>query len=68
MTIIYVVTSGIYDDYGIERLFSTRELAEAFIRGDDNPTRRFPSTPTIEEWELDKSVSSNGILCSNRDE
>jgi hypothetical protein len=53
MTTIYVVTSGLYDDYGIERLFSTYELAEAFIRRDENPLR-FASTPTIEEWELDK--------------
>ena len=27
-TIIYVVTSGVYSDYGIEGVFSTREMAE----------------------------------------
>jgi hypothetical protein len=29
---VYVVTSGSYSDYGIERIFSTQELAEKYIR------------------------------------
>ena len=52
--IIYVVTSGLYDDYSIDGLFSTRELAEFFIRGVDNPRWQFASTPEIEEWKLDE--------------
>lgn len=31
MTKVYVVTSGSYSDYGIERIFSAREHAEEYI-------------------------------------
>ena len=42
---IYVVTSGCYSDYRIERVFSTRELAEEFIDHD--------AYCDIEEYVLD---------------
>ena len=45
---VYVVTSGIYSDYGIEAIFSIEELAKEYvdIHGDYDNRR-------IEEWDLD---------------
>ena len=42
---VYVVTSGCYSDYRIERVFSTRELAEEFCDRDYDCG--------VEEYELD---------------
>jgi hypothetical protein len=47
---IFVVTSGCYSDYGINAVFSTRELAEEFIK--DFPSR-YGDENIIEEYPLD---------------
>ncbi len=62
MSRIYIVTQGCYSDYGIQSVWSTRELAEAAIaknaadaaKADDGGTyfRRWDS-PSIEEWFVD---------------
>jgi hypothetical protein len=52
MTKIFVVTSGAYSDYGIDTIFSTRELAQEFI--DFFKKRDNWDVYKIEEWELDK--------------
>lgn len=52
MKMIYVVTCGSYSSYGIEAIFSTRKLAQAFIDGIMNPY----DTMRIEEWELDPHI------------
>lgn len=49
---IFVVTSGSYSDYGITAVFSTRKLAEEFIR--DFP-RRYDGHG-IEEYLLDPKL------------
>lgn len=46
---VYVVTSGEYSDYAIQRVFSTRELAEEFCDRFDDDTR-------IEEYVLDDQM------------
>lgn len=50
-TTIYVVTSGEYSYYGINRLFSTPEKATAYIK--DNKITR----GEVEEWDLDELVA-----------
>lgn len=50
-TTIYIVTEGCYSDYGIEGVFSTYDLAEAYrkdVLGEDE----YPSGD-VEEWTLD---------------
>lgn len=49
MKTIYVVTSGSYSDYGIEGVFTERELAQSFIDAFVNPYEGMD----IEEWPLD---------------
>lgn len=49
MEMIYVVTSGSYSDYGIDAIFSTKEMAQAFIDGIKTPYEEM----RIGEWELD---------------
>lgn len=46
---VFVVTSGRYSDYGINAMFSTRELAESYIEL-FNPEADFNE---IDEWALD---------------
>ena len=55
MTTVYVVTSGSYDDYCIEGVFSTKELAEEFIKAPNtiNECKYF-----IKEYELNNLFSS----------
>lgn len=49
MNKVFVVTSGEYSDYGIDAIFSTRELAKAFIdMFDKNEWKDF----NIEEWDI----------------
>ena len=36
MTKVYVITRGEYSDYGIERIFSTREAAEKYCAMDND--------------------------------
>ncbi len=43
MTTIYICTSGMYSDYGIDAVFNKKELAERFCD---------KYGCTIEEWEL----------------
>lgn len=43
MAKVYIVTDGEYSDYHIEKVFSTREAAEAYTNG----------FAVIEEWDLD---------------
>lgn len=52
MTTVYVVTRGCYSDYGIERIFSTRELAEQYVAAFATATRSADGY-RIEEWTLD---------------
>ena len=47
---VYVVTSGEYSDYGIDAIFSTRELAQSFI--DAFKADKWHEMD-IEEWDLD---------------
>jgi hypothetical protein len=49
MATIYIVTSGEYSDYGIDAVFSTRELAEAYIKQFQDKWQ----TMGVEEWTLD---------------
>jgi hypothetical protein len=48
MTIIYVVTSGSYSDYGIEAVFTDKNLAEKYLEA-FRKNRSF-SEMSIEEW------------------
>ena len=50
MKTIYVVTSGSYSDYGIDAIFDTKELAQAFI--DSFRHDGFSDFNDIEKWEL----------------
>lgn len=50
-TTLYVVTSGEYDDYGIEALFSTLEAAEAYCHHHNADPHR--EQCAVEEWGLD---------------
>lgn len=52
---IYAVSSGSYSDYGINAMFSTRELAQAFI---DAREWSHYDQPEIEEWELDPNPNT----------
>lgn len=52
MNIIYVVTSGEYSDYGIDAVFDTRELAEAFLASRAELYTIFQ----IEEYPINKYV------------
>lgn len=53
MSSVFVVTSGEYSNYRIEEVFSTKDLAEAFIAEIGQH-----DGPQIEEYELDKPLSS----------
>lgn len=55
---VYVVTSGEYSSYGIDAIFSTRELAQKFI--DDSNYNKY-SAVNIEEWELDSAQGEKRI-------
>lgn len=50
MNKVFVVTSGDYSDYGIDAIFSTRDLAQAFI--DAFKANKWHEMD-IEEWDLD---------------
>lgn len=72
--IVYVVTSGEYSDYGIRAIFSTRELADAYIaecnrhpreawdegETEDADEHLWGYDERIEEWPLDKMVGAKG--------
>jgi hypothetical protein len=57
MTKIFVVTSGEYSAYGIQAMFSTKELAEKYIDGQiDHHPKAWEKADdyNIEEWDLDQ--------------
>lgn len=58
MNKVYVVTKGEYSDYGIERIFSTREAAEKYCATDKDEYY----SPMIEEWDLE---DGSDIICPN---
>ena len=49
---VYLVTSGYYSAYGIEHVFATRRLAEAYIASFGN------ESAAIEEWDVVESEAS----------
>jgi hypothetical protein len=55
MTTIYAVSSGVYSDYSIDALFSTRENAQLFM--DRHPNAGYDGWNDIEEYELDSGVA-----------
>lgn len=59
MNKIYIVTSGNYEDYGINACFSTKAKAQEFIKHMRNKLGRedfdiFFENPQIEEWNVDE--------------
>lgn len=48
MKTVFVVTSGIYSDFGIEAVFSTKEKAEEFVKNLDGFYKG-----EIKEWAVD---------------
>lgn len=54
MSIVYIVTSGSYSDYGIVAVFSTKEKAEAFIEQRRQTECYDHDDNEIEEWTLDE--------------
>lgn len=69
---IYVVTAGSYSDYGIQAMFSTKELAQAYIdaalaienaQDEDSwcGNTYWVRDANIEEWPLDEEVGASGF-------
>lgn len=56
---VYVVTSGCYSDYAIDRIFSTKDAANLFIalHEDDEWT----DYNEVEEWEVDSDTFDGSI-------
>lgn len=50
---VYVVSSGVYSDYGVNAIFSSRKLAEEFISAAPDPDYN-----TIEEYPLNPPTSN----------
>lgn len=55
MKTVYVVTSGVYSDYGINAIFSSKQKAQAYIDTVDNKAEGWQQLvePRIEEWLMD---------------
>ena len=53
MSKVYIVTSGEYSDYGIDRVFSTKEKAKKWI---DIITSMYGGNYNIEQYELDAPI------------
>lgn len=49
---IYIVTSGCYSDYGINAVFTDKELAEKYCTAHN----KYPDEYCIEEYEADSEV------------
>lgn len=49
MTTVYIVTSGVYDSYMIEAVFSTEAAAEAYVK-ENLADDRYAG---VDQWELD---------------
>lgn len=68
---IYIVTSGEYSDYGIDRVFSTRQMAEEWcgdhLSGPSAPSKEY----TIEEYKIDEpfdpkeNIDQYSVVCLN---
>jgi len=54
---LYAVSSGSYDEYGIDAIFLTRQDAEAYILNQFRDDFLCYETPRIEEWETGVAVS-----------
>ena len=50
---VYIVTSGEYSDYGIDRVFSTEEKAKEWV---DIITSMYNGNYNIEQYELDAPI------------
>ena len=50
---VYIVTSGEYSDYGIDRVFSTEEKAKEWV---DVITSMYNGNYNIEQYELDAPI------------
>jgi hypothetical protein len=59
MTTVYVVTSGCYDDYSIDGVFSTKEKAEEFVKA---PNFIYEYSYSIEEYKLDDLFNSKNYF------
>jgi hypothetical protein len=55
MTTVYVVTSGMYEDYSIDGVFSTKEKAEEFVKA---PNLIYEYSYSIKEYKLDDLFNS----------
>ena len=53
MSKVYIVTSGEYSDYGIDRVFSTEEKAKEWV---DVITSMYGGNYNIEQYELDAPI------------
>lgn len=53
MSNVFIVTSGEYSDYGIDRVFSTEEKAKEWV---DVTTSMYGGTYNIETYELDAPI------------
>ena len=53
---IFIVTAGTYSDYSIYGVFSTKALANKYIRNKSKHDNWW-DTPEIEEWILDEQAS-----------
>ena len=51
---VFVVTSGEYSDYGIDAVFSSKELAEKYIKFKSRVSVIYPEYARIEEYTLDE--------------
>jgi hypothetical protein len=61
---VYVVASGEYSDYGIEAIFSTRDLAESYSaklnsEGHQSYRNKIYNNANVEEYELDPDEGAN---------
>lgn len=56
MANVYLVTSGEYSDYSIDAVFSTMDLAKAWIALHQNPEEY-----SVEPWEVDKERDAREI-------
>ena len=61
MNKVWVVSSGSYDDWGVDAIFSTKQLAKQFVaeynkRASEKNIRLCDRTEyEIDDWELDES-------------
>ena len=63
MSKVYVVTSGEYSSYSICQVFTTRELAEAYIAARQPGERRYGGLNEVEEYDLwDTQPESHEML------